>query len=132
MSADRVVIAIIAPAVMSVPRIGNSLYLPVRVIRMPDAIDVPSSPTIIGSISKPDSAAEVPDDIWRNVGTKPIAANMPMPRVSPIAVALTKIGLRNSDSGMIGSFARDSTKTNSAAATSRPRPQPQVTIESQP
>ena len=110
-SAASVVIATMAAPVISVPRIGNIRYRPVRVISMPERIEVPMSPTIMGSISKPDAAAEVPDDICRNVGTNPIAANIPRPMVRPIAVALTKIGLRNSDSGMIGSFAFASTST---------------------
>ncbi len=77
--------------------------MPVFEIAIPEKIDVPMSPTIIGIISSPDSAADVPEDICRNVGTKPIAANIPIPSTSPIAVALTKIGLRNRLSGMIGS-----------------------------
>ena len=32
-------------------------------------MEVPISPTIIGSISRPETAAEVPEDICRNVGT---------------------------------------------------------------
>src|SRR6478609_7439991 len=95
---------------MLVPAIGKNLYLPVLVMSRPDAIEVPMTPTIIGSMRRPDAAADVPDDICRNVGTKPSAANMPMPIAMPIAVALMKIGLRNIDSGMIGSAARDSVK----------------------
>ena len=95
-------------------------------------MEVPIRPTIMGSISSPDSAAEVPEDICRNVGTKAMAANMPRPRVKPMAVALTKIRLRNRLSGMIGSSARRSTMTKAAAATSRPAPKAQVRGESQP
>jgi len=72
---------------------------------MPEAMEVPISPAIMGTISSPDSAAEVPEDICRNVGTNPIAANIPMPSVSPIAVALRNAGLRNRWSGVMGSSA---------------------------
>ena len=63
---------------------------------------------------------------------KPIAANMPRPSVRPMAVALMKIGLRNSESGMIGSFARDSASTNRTTATTRPAPNSQVSGAPQP
>src|SRR6478609_6990257 len=117
---------------MLVPAIGKNLYLPVLVMSRPDAIEVPMTPTIIGSMSRPDAAADVPDDICRNVGTKPRAANMPIPIAMPMAVALMKIGLRNIDSGMIGSAARDSVKMNSPAEATRPAPHAQVALESQP
>ena len=93
---------------------------------------MPIRPTIIGSISRPETAAEVPEDICRNVGTNAMAANMPRPSVKPIAVALTKTRFLNSDSGMIGSSARASAITNSTTAASRPRPQPQVSMAPQP
>ena len=86
----------------------------------------------MGSISSPDSAAEVPEDICRNVGTKAIAENMPRPRVNPMAVALTKIRLRNRLSGMMGSSARRSTITKAAADRTMPAPKAQVRGESQP
>lgn len=70
-------------------------------------------PTIMGSISSPDSAAEVPEDICRNVGTKAMAANMPRPRVKPMAVAFTKIRFLNRLRGMMGSSARRSNHNES-------------------
>src|SRR6478735_442715 len=127
-----VVISTMAIPTMIVRTIGKILYLPVLVISRPDTIDVPITPTIIGSMRRPDAAADVPDDICRNVGTKPRAANIPMPIAMPIAVALMKIGLRNIDSGMIGSAARDSVKMNNPAAATRPAPHAQVAPESQP
>ena len=40
-------------------------------------MEVPIRPAIIGSIRSPDSAAEVPEDICRKVGTKAIAVENP-------------------------------------------------------
>ena len=67
----------------------------------------PSSGSSAGRMRRP----RCPTTSAGTSGTKPIAANMPRPRVRPIAVALTKIGLRNRLSGMIGSFARASART---------------------
>ena len=103
-----------------------------REILRPDQIEVPISPTIMGTMSSPDSAAEVPEDICRNVGTNAMAANIPSPRVRPIAVALTNTGLRNRPRGMIGSSARVSFQTNSAVATTMPPAQAQVAAAPQP
>ncbi len=89
-------------------------------------------PTIIGMSSSPETAADVPDAICRNVGRKPIAANIPMPSTIPIAEALMKIGLRNRLSGMIGSSARASVMTKAAPARSIPAPHAQVAPEPQP
>ncbi len=103
-----------------------------RVIRIPETIEVPIRPTIMGIISRPDAAAEVPDDICRNVGTNPIAANMPSPRVRPIAVAFTNTGLRNRLSGMIGSSALASAMMKPVTAASSPTPHAHVAGELQP
>ena len=67
-SAVSVVSHSIAAMVRAAPRIGNILYLPVLEMRMPEKMAMPMRPTIMGSISRPDSAAEVPEDICRKVG----------------------------------------------------------------
>ena len=86
----------------------------------------------MGSMRSPEVAADVPEDICRNVGTNPIAANIPSPSMSPMAVALTNTGLRKSPSGMMGSAARRSTTTNRTAATIRPAPHAHVETAPQP
>jgi hypothetical protein len=48
-----------------------------------------------------------------------IAENMPRPTAMPSAVATTKVGFRNSDSGTIGSAARRSTSTNATTETTK-------------
>src|SRR4051812_45210879 len=130
--AASVVSQSIAAITIAEPAIGNALYRPDLLIAMPDQMEVPIRPAIIGSISSPETAAEVPADICRNVGMNASAANMPMPRVKPMAVLLMKIGLRNRLSGMIGSSARRSASTKAQAASSRPAPKSQVTGEAQP
>ncbi|OUD92217.1 hypothetical protein CMMCAS05_08235 [Clavibacter michiganensis subsp. michiganensis] len=126
------VISTSASIVSSVPTMGKIRYLPVRLMRMPDVIDMPMRPTIIGRSRSPETAAEVPVDICRNVGTKPMAANIPMPSARPMAVAFTKTGFRKRLSGITGSSARDSVNTNSDAATTSPRPHAQVASDPQP
>ena len=90
-------------------------------------------PPVIGSISRPELAADSPELICRNVGMKAIAENMPRPTARPSAVATTKVRLRNSDIGMIGSTARRSITTKAIAETTnsgehreRPRRAPAV------
>src|SRR4051794_30542078 len=73
-------------------------------------------PAVIGSMSRPELAAESPELICRNVGMNAIAENIPSPTARPIAVATTKVRLPNSVSGMIGSVARRSTNTKTTAA----------------
>ncbi|MGW6659538.1 hypothetical protein [Rhodococcus sp. NPDC055024] len=127
-----VVRATIDAAVTSVPTIGYIRQRPVFATAMPEEIEVSRRPAIIDSISRPDAAAEVPADICRNVGTNPIAANIPRPRARPIAVAFTKTRLRNSSRGMIGSSARVSVITNATVASSIPRAHPHVCADRQP
>ena len=55
-----------------------------------------------------------------------------MPSTRPIAVAFTKIGLRNRLSGMIGSCTLASVITKAVAATMSPAPHAQVASESHP
>jgi hypothetical protein len=74
-------------------------------------------PTVIGSISRPELAADRPEAICRNVGMNAIAENMPRPTAAPSVVATTKVRLRNRVMGMIGSAARSSTATKTAAET---------------
>ena len=76
-------------------------------------------PAVIGSISRPEFAADSPELICRNVGMKAIAENMPRPTAMPSAVATTKVRLRNSDIGMIGSTARRSTSTKATTETTK-------------
>jgi hypothetical protein len=76
-------------------------------------------PTVIGSMSRPELAAESPELICRNVGMKAIAENMPSPTAIPSAVATTKVRLPNSVIGMIGSAARSSTATKTTVETTR-------------
>ena len=131
-AAESEVIHSIAMMVSTEPMMGNDLYLPVLDMRRPDQMEVPIRPTIIGSINSPDSAAEVPEDICKNVGTKANAANMPIPSTKPMAVEFKKIGFLNSDSGMMGSSARDSVKMNSATEAIKPAPQVHVVREVHP
>ncbi len=136
MSPDNVVIQSTAAAITTTPTTGKALYRPVLVIAMPEPIAVVNRPAIIGSISRPESAAEVPEAICRNVGMKAIAENMPRPMAAPSAVATTKVGLRKSDSGMIGCTARCSTSTKASTDTAktamRTRVQPSVQPRSPP
>ena len=89
-------------------------------------------PAIIGSMSRPDAAAEVPVDICRKVGMNARAANMHMPRKNPIAVATMKMRFVNRESGMMGSLALDSISTKTSPARSAPAPHIQVSIACQP
>src|SRR3954451_22195658 len=77
-------------------------------------------PATIGSISRPELAADRPELICRNVGMKAIAENMPSPTAAPRAVATTKVRLPNSDSGLIGSPARRAPATTTHAETTTP------------
>src|ERR671921_690180 len=103
---------------------------------MPEPMAVMNRPAIIGSISRPELAAEVPEAICRNVGMKAMAENMPRPIAAPSAVATTKVGLPNRDSGMIGCTARCSTSTKASTETAkaaiRARVQPSVQPRSPP
>jgi hypothetical protein len=113
---------------------GNALYRPDLLIADsgPDG-QVPIRPAIIGSISSPETAAEVPEDICRNVGMNASAANMPMPRVKPMAVLLMKIRLLEQaqrDDGILGpAFGHAQTRQRPAAGRRRTS---QVSGESQP
>ena len=68
-------------------------------------------PTIIGIMSRPELAAEVLVAICRDVGMKPIAANMATPSTNAMAVATMNTRPVNRCSGRIGSSARRSTNT---------------------
>ena len=87
---------------------------------MPEPMAVTMTPTIIGSMRKPDSVTPAPVDICRNVGRNARAANMPMPRMKPMTVAMVNVRFLNRRSGSNGSLARSSTTMNSAIATSVP------------
>src|SRR3954467_2869758 len=50
---------------------------------------------------------------------KAIAENMPSPTAIPSVVATTNVGLRNSESGTIGSAARRSTSTKATTETTK-------------
>ena len=133
---DSVVIQSMAAAMTSTPAMGKALYRPVLVVAMPEPMAVMNRPAIIGSISRPELAAEVPEAICRNVGMKAMAENMPRPIAAPSAVATTKVGLPNRDSGMIGCTARCSTSTKASTETAkaaiRARVQPSVQPRSPP
>jgi hypothetical protein len=54
--------------ISAVPRIGNALYLPVRLMICPEPIEVTKSPPIKGRICSPDPVGLAPLTTWRNRG----------------------------------------------------------------
>jgi len=90
----------------------------------PEPIVVSIMPAIIGSMSRPDCVTPAPEDICRKVGRNVSAENMPMPTTRPIVVEIANVRLRNRCSGMRGSSARVSARTNSAVATTKPAESP--------
>src|SRR3954452_16605590 len=131
---DRVVIQTIAARITATPAMVKTLYRPDVRMTWAEPWMVTMMPAVIGSMSRPELAAESPELICRNVGMNAIAENMPRPTAMPSAVATTKVGLPNSESGMIGSMARRSTSTKATAETTnaaimarvRPAPQPSL------
>ena len=116
---DSVVIQTIAAMITTTPATVKILYRPVFAMNDAEPWMVTMMPAVIGSMSRPEFAAESPELICRNVGMKAIAENMPSPTARPRDVATTKVRLRNSDIGMIGSAARSSTATKEAAETTK-------------
>src|SRR3712207_2106151 len=114
---DSVVIQTIVARITATPAIVNRLYRPSLRISDAELWMVRMIPAVIGSMSRPESAADSPELICRNVGMNAMAENMPRPTAMPSAVATTKVGLPNRLSGTIGSTARRSTSTNATAAT---------------
>lgn len=88
------------------PATGNHLYLPIRLVARPAAIEVTMTPAIIGSISRPLFVGDAPLTICRYSGMKMIDPNITRPRMKPAALARAKVRRRNSFSGRIGSLAR--------------------------
>ncbi len=98
---------------------------------LPLKIDAASRPTTIGSVRTPDRVAESPSTYWRYVGRKIIAPSIANPTMKLRIEQTVKTGLPKSRIGSIGSFARNSTRQNSASAT-RPRTnRPMMTPEPQ-
>src|SRR4051794_9097870 len=116
-SPDSEVSQIIAVMITATPATVKILYRPVRAMNPAEPWMVRMMPAVIGSMSRPEFAADSPELICRNVGMKAIAENMPSPTAAPSAVATTKVRLRNRDSGITGSTARRSTRTNTTADT---------------
>src|SRR3954447_1905549 len=119
-SPDSEVSQIIALMITATPATVKILYRPVRAMNPAELWMVVMMPAVIGSMSRPEFAADSPELICRNVGINAIAENMPSPTARPRAVATTNVRLRNSVIGMIGSAARRSIATNITAATTKP------------
>ena len=81
---------------------GKILYRPVRVIARPDPIEVASSPTINGNVSRPE-VGDSPLTICRYWGRKMIAPNIATPTMNPARLVITKVWFANRRGGMIGS-----------------------------
>ena len=77
------VIQIIAAMITATPATVKILYRPVLAMKVAELWMVRMMPTVIGSISRPEFAADSPELICRNVGMKAIAENMPSPTAMP-------------------------------------------------
>ncbi len=77
-------------------------------------------PPIIGIVRIPDIVGDSPRANWKNWLKNTVPENIAMPTKSEAAEARVMVLLRKSRSGMIGSLARDSTRTKSSPRTTEP------------
>ena len=83
----------------------------------PPTMEVNSSPAIIGVSCRPELVGLRPRTICRKSGRKVIEPKSAIPMMKPTAELTTKMRLRKSDSGKIGSLARRSAKGNKTSRT---------------
>ncbi len=85
----------------------------------------------MGSRSRPELVAEEPCTVCWYSGRKVIAPNMAKPSRKPMPEMRLKLRLANSPSGMIGSRARRSTRTNSARPSAASAARPRICVDRQ-
>ena len=113
-----------AIVISPVPAIGKKRYRPMRLMIRPLAIDVTSTPPIIGVNVIPAPVGLTPFTTCRYSGMKVTEPNSAKPTMKPTAQAIAKHRLAKSRSGSIGSATRRSTAMNASndasAAAARP------------
>lgn len=92
-------IATSAATMNTVPAIGNSLYLPVRLIVMPEPMAPAMIPGTSGIICRPATVGLEPCTICRYWGSSRMPPNMPAPRTTLLALPTAKLRCRNRRSG---------------------------------
>ncbi len=110
-----------SPAVSSTPpETIQAFHRPVLVITRPERVEETKSPAIIGIVRIPDIVGDSPRANWKNWLKNTVPENIAMPTNSEAAEARVMVLLRNRRSGMIGSLARDSTRTKSRPSATAP------------
>ncbi len=128
----RMVPSIPRPAVSRKPPLTNQAFQrPVLVMIWPERVEERKSPAIIGMVMTPDIVGDLPRASWKYWLKKTVPANIPIPTNSEAAEASVMVRLRKRRSGMIGSRARDSTKTKISASSAAPTTMTAVCQESQ-
>ncbi len=109
------------PAVTSTaPASSQAFQRPVRVMTWPETVDETNRPAIIGMVRTPDMVGDLPRASWKYWLKKMVPANIATPTKSEASEARVIVRLRNSRSGMIGSLAFASARTNSASRATVP------------
>ncbi len=117
----RMVPSIPRPAVSRKPPLTSQAFQrPVLVMICPETVEERKRPAIIGIVITPDIVGDLPRASWKYWLKKTVPANIAIPTNSEASEASVIVRLRNSRSGMIGSLARDSVKTNSSTSTREP------------
>lgn len=102
------------------PETSQAFHLPVLVMIWPETVEETNRPPIIGMVRMPDMVGDSPRASWKYWLKKTVPENIAMPTNSEAAEARLMVLLRKRRSGMIGSLARDSTRTKSRPSASAP------------
>ncbi len=102
------------------PTMRYGFHWPKRVMSAPTPMDDSRRPAIIGIVMRPASVGVAPRASCMYWLRKTDAPNIAMPVAMDAMTESVKVRLRNSPSGMSGSFERSSTRMNSAAAMTDP------------
>ncbi len=102
------------------PLTSQAFQRPVRVMNWPETVEEMNRPPIIGMVMTPDIVGDSPRASWKYWLKNTVPVNIATPTNSEARDARVMVRLRNRRSGMIGSLALDSTRTNSAPRTTEP------------
>ncbi len=117
----RIVLSRPRPAVTSTPpATSHAFQRPVRVMTWPETVEETNSPAIIGIVITPDIVGDLSRASWKYWLKNTVPENIATPTNREAMEASVMVRLRNSRSGMIGSLAFASTRTNTASSTSEP------------
>ena len=113
------------------PTTSQAFHLPVRVMTWPEMVEERNSPAIIGIVITPAIVGDLSRASWKYWLKKIVPENIATPTKSEASEESVIVRLAKSRSGMIGSLARDSTRTKVSRSSTEPPTMAAVSQEAQ-